>query len=75
MRGNDSPLLVPRLAFVGNDDGTLTALSLTDGRPLWDQTVAEASGRNDLERMADVDGTPALDGITLFASSYKDHRP
>ena len=71
VRGNDSPLLVPGLAFVGNDDGTLTALSLTDGRPLWDQTVAEASGRNDLERMADVDGTPALDGITLFASSYK----
>ena len=71
VRGNDSPLLVPALAFVGNDDGTLTALSLTDGRPLWDQTVAEASGRNELERMADVDGTPALDGITLFASSYK----
>ncbi|MFT3896174.1 MAG: outer membrane protein assembly factor BamB [Thermomonas sp.] len=71
VRGNDSPLLAPGLAFVGNDDGTLSALSLTDGRPLWDQTVAEASGRNDLERMADVDGTPALDGITLYASSYK----
>jgi len=71
VRGNDSPLLVPGLAFVGNDDGTLSSLSLTDGRPLWEQTVAEASGRNDLERMADVDGTPALDGITLYASSYK----
>jgi outer membrane protein assembly factor BamB len=71
VRGNDSPLLVPGLVFVGNDDGTLSALSITDGRPLWDQTVAEASGRNDLERMADVDGTPALDGITLYASSYK----
>ena len=71
VRGNDSPLLVPGLAFIGNDDGTLSALSLSDGRPLWQQTIAEASGRNDLERMADVDGTPALDGTTLFASSYK----
>lgn len=71
VRGNDAPLLVPGLTFVGNDDGTLSALSLTDGRQLWDQTIAEASGRNDLERMADVDGTPALDGITIFASSYK----
>ena len=71
VRGNDSPLLVPGLAFVGNDDGTLSSLSLTDGRLLWEQAVAEASGRNDLERMADVDGTPALDGITLYASSYK----
>ncbi|HEX2596061.1 MAG TPA: PQQ-binding-like beta-propeller repeat protein, partial [Luteimonas sp.] len=25
----------------------------------------------ELERMADVDGTPALDGTTLYASSYK----
>lgn len=71
VRGNDSPLIVPGLAFIGNDDGTLSALSLSDGRPQWEQTVAEATGRNDLERMADVDGTPALDGITLFASSYK----
>lgn len=71
VRGNDTPLLVPGLAFIGNDDGTLSSLSLADGRPLWEQTVAEASGRNDLDRMADVDGTPALDGITLYASSYK----
>jgi len=71
VRGNDSPLLVPGIVFVGNDDGTMSALALADGRPMWEQTIAEASGRNDLERMADVDGTPALDGITLYASSYK----
>lgn len=71
VRGNDAPLLGPGYVFVGNDDGTMTALSLADGHALWDTPVAEAEGRTELERMADVDGTPALDGTTLYASSYK----
>jgi outer membrane protein assembly factor BamB len=71
VRGNDAPLLGPGYVFVGNDDGTLTALSLADGRSLWETPVAEAEGRTELERMADVDGTPALDGTTLYATSYK----
>jgi outer membrane protein assembly factor BamB len=33
--------------------------------------VAAAEGRSDLDRMADVDGMPVLDGTTLYASSYK----
>lgn len=71
VRGNDAPLIAPGLVFVGNDDGTLSALSITDGRPLWEQAVAEVDGRSELERMADIDGTPALDGTTLYASSFK----
>ena len=71
VRGNGAPVLGPGYLFVGNDDGSITALSITDGRPLWDQTVAPAEGRTELDRMADVDGTPVLDGTTLYASSYK----
>jgi outer membrane protein assembly factor BamB len=59
------------LTVRGNDDGTMTALAIADGRPLWEQTVAAAEGRSDLDRMADVDGMPVLDGTTLYASSYK----
>jgi len=71
VRGNDAPALGPGYLFVGNDDGTLSAVSIADGRPLWEQTVAAAEGRTDLDRMADVDGRPVLDGTTLYASSYK----
>ena len=71
VRGNDGVVLGPGYVFVGNDDGTVAALSLGDGRPLWEQTVGQPDGRTELDRMADVDGTPALDGTTLFASSYK----
>ena len=71
VRGNDAPLFGPGLVFVGNDDGTLSALALVDGRLLWEQTVAADEGRSELDRMADVDGTPVLDGTTLYATSYK----
>lgn len=71
VRGNDAPALGPGYLFVGNDDGTVAALSITDGRSLWQQAVAVADGRNDLERMADVDGTPVLEGTTIYATSYK----
>ncbi len=71
VRGNDAPVLGPGYLFVGNDDGTVAALAVADGRLLWEQTVAEADGRTELDRMADIDGTPVLDDTTLYATSYK----
>jgi outer membrane protein assembly factor BamB len=71
VRGNDGILVGPGFVFVGNDDGTLVALSEQDGRLLWEQAVAQPEGRSELDRMADVDGTPVLDGTTIYATSYK----
>lgn len=71
LRGNDAPVLGPGYLFVGNDDGTITALAANDGRPLWEQAVAQPEGRTELDRMADVDGSPVLDNTTLYASSFK----
>lgn len=71
VRGNDAVLLGPGFVFVGNDDGTVAALSASDGRLLWEQAVAQTEGRSELDRMADVDGTPVLDGTTIYATSFK----
>src|SRR5690606_26932550 len=71
VRGNDAPVLGPGFVFIGNDDGTLAAISLSDGRLLWDLPVAQPDGRTELDRMADIDGTPVLDGTVLYASSYR----
>ncbi|MFT3762436.1 MAG: outer membrane protein assembly factor BamB [Pseudoxanthomonas sp.] len=71
VRGNGSLTLGPNLVFSGNDDGTVSALSLSDGRTLWEQAVGLPEGRSELDRMADVDAAPVLDGVTLYASSYK----
>src|SRR5690606_6651777 len=71
VRGNDAPTLGPGYVFVGNDDGSVQALSLADGQPVWEQQVGYPDGRTELERMSDIDGSPVLDDIILFASSYR----
>jgi outer membrane protein assembly factor BamB len=71
VRGNASLTLGPGLVFSGNDDGTVAALSLSDGHTLWEQAVGVPEGRSELDRMADVDAAPVLDGTTVFATSYK----
>lgn len=71
VRGNAPVTLAPGVVFSPNDDGTLAALNLSNGAQVWSQTVADASGRSELDRMADVDGPAVLDGTTLYASSFK----
>ena len=71
VRGNAPITAGPGVVFIGNDDGTLTALAMQDGRELWQQTVSAPEGRTELERMADVDSAPVLEGTTLYVTSYK----
>lgn len=71
VRGNAPVTLGPDIVFAGNDDGTLSAMGLSDGRPLWNQVVGVSEGRTELERMADVDGAVVLEGTTIYATSYK----
>lgn len=71
VRGNAPVVAGPGALFIGNDDGTLSALAMQDGRPLWEQTVGTPEGRTELERMADIDGAPVLEGNTLYVSSFK----
>lgn len=71
VRGNAPFVVGPGVVFAASDDGTVTALSANDGRSMWTQTVGMPEGRSELERMADVDGAPVLEGTTLYATSYK----
>lgn len=71
VRGNGTPAIGPGYLFIGNDDGSVTAVSMSDGSELWTQAIGQPEGRTELDRMADVDGSPVLDGTTLYATSYK----
>ena len=71
VRGNAPVVTGPGVLFIGNDDGTVAALAMQDGRPLWEQMVGTPEGRTELERMADIDGAPVLEGNTLFVTSFK----
>lgn len=71
VRGNAPVAVGPGVLFIGNDDGTLSALAMQDGRPLWEQMIGAPEGRTELERMADVDGAPVLEGNNLYVTSFK----
>ena len=71
VRGSSPVLIGPGVVFIGQDNGNLTTVSAEDGHALWDQMVGSSEGRTEIERMADVDGQPVLEGDTLYATSYK----
>lgn len=71
LRGNSAPLIVDTAVFLGYDDGSVVALRLDAGTPVWEQAVGTGEGRTDLDRMSDVDGELAFDQGMLYAVSYR----
>lgn len=71
LRGNSPPLIVDTALFLGYDDGSVVALRLENGSPVWEQPVSVGEGRTDLDRMSDVDGELAFREGILFAGSYR----
>lgn len=70
LRGLSAPLVQGGRAFIGFDNGRIAALRLSDGQLAWEQVVAAATGRNELERIIDVDAALFGDGPEVFAVSY-----
>ncbi len=71
LRGTASPLVVGNRVIAGFADGVLVSLSLEKGELEWESAIAVPRGRNDLERMVDIDGRlQAADGV-IYVSSYQ----
>jgi len=58
-------------AIVGYPGGKLVAISLDNGGPLWELTVATPRGVTEIERIADVAGTPVLGRNDVCAVAYQ----
>lgn len=58
-------------AFVALPGGKLLALSLQNGAPRWEATVGDPRGTTELERIADVSGTPVVVGRDVCAVAYQ----
>lgn len=71
LRGTSAPIIVRDLVIAGFDNGGLVALELRTGKVAWEATVAQPSGRTDLERMVDLDADPVMFDDTLYVASYQ----
>ncbi|MEE8387994.1 MAG: outer membrane protein assembly factor BamB [Acidiferrobacterales bacterium] len=71
LRGTSRPNLQGGIAVTGFANGTMVGLDLKTGRPRWDIVVSRPTGRTELERIVDVDGSPVIAGFRLFAASFQ----
>lgn len=70
LRGAGAPLVVGSAVMAGFDNGTVTAFDLETGTGLWEAILSVPRGRNDLDKITDVDGRIKQVGSALFAASY-----
>lgn len=71
LRGTSAPVLVNGLAVTGFDNGSLVALELKTGKPVWEVLIAQPRGRSDLERMVDIDAEPLVIDGTLYVAAFQ----
>lgn len=58
-------------AYVAMPGGRLLALALANGGPRWEVAVGDPRGTTELERVADVSGSPVLAGGEVCAIAYQ----
>jgi len=69
-RGSSTPVVVGTSVISGFDNGRLIAARLSDGVTAWESVMTPPSGRSDLDRLADVDGSLAAVGQDVYAAGY-----
>lgn len=71
LRGTSAPVIAGDLVVAGFDSGHLAAVSLADGRLVWESQVAPPSGRTELERLADIDADPVVVDGVVYVVTYQ----
>lgn len=70
LRGTSAPTSAHGAAIASFDSGKVAAILLQDGRPIWEKTVAAARGRNEFDRVNDVDADPLVADDVVYAVGY-----
>lgn len=73
LRGTSTPLITDYVVYAGLSTGKVIAVELEHGLPVWEQRIAIPSGRTELERMVDVDGSLVLKDGVLYVSAFNGH--
>ncbi len=71
LRGTATPLIVDSFAIAAFADGKVLAISLDNGSVAWEARVAIPQGRSEIERIVDIDGSMATQGLELYVASYQ----
>ena len=69
--GTAGPVIVDDMVLSGFASGKIAAIQIREGKLLWELPVAQPHGRNEIERLVDVDASPLVVGNILYAASYQ----
>jgi outer membrane protein assembly factor BamB len=71
MRGASSPMMIGSSVIAGFDNGRLIAINIDTGDIEWDAMLSLPTGRSDLDRLSDIDGSIAVVGQDVYAAGYQ----
>lgn len=71
LHGTARPQIVTNVVLTGFASGKVAALELRSGKLLWEFPVTQPRGRNEIERLVDVDVAPVVVGSVVYAASYQ----
>ncbi len=71
LRGISTPVISNDIVISGADNGKLTALALSNGNVLWETTIAVPRGRNEIERLIDIDADPVVSDEVIYTVAYQ----
>jgi len=71
VRGTGAPVVLGDTVFCGFDNGKLASYSLADGSVGWEVLLDPPAGRNEIERLADINSTIRTIGDDLYVVGYR----
>jgi outer membrane protein assembly factor BamB len=71
LRQSQAVTIAPGTVYAGLPGGRLIAIGLDSGALLWEAAVSSPRGANEIERIADVLGSPLISGREVCAASYQ----
>ncbi len=71
LRQTTSIAIAPGTAYAGLPGGRVVAISLQNGVQRWEAAVSNPRGGNEIERIADVVGSPLVSGREVCAASFQ----
>ncbi|HWK53072.1 MAG TPA: outer membrane protein assembly factor BamB [Hyphomicrobiales bacterium] len=71
LRGTSSPIIVQNFVIAALANGSVISVALDNGTLRWEERVAIPTGRSEIDRMVDIDGTLVLFDGQLLAPSYQ----
>ncbi|MBL8199388.1 MAG: outer membrane protein assembly factor BamB [Chromatiales bacterium] len=71
VRGTGAPVVVNDAVICGFDNGKLASYALADGAPGWDVLLDPPAGRNEIDRLSDINSTVRTIGDDLYVVGYR----